>query len=227
MVSVIIPAHNAALFLSDAIESVLQQTRPAAEIIVVDDGSTDGTRIIAESFMPHIRYFHQPQAGIGAARNRGIEAAHGSYLAFLDADDRWTQDKLAGQIPVLDENPEIDGVFGMVQQVSDEEWKIKLAEPEAGGEQKSAGLLPGAMLIRRSAFLQVGYFSTDVKLGEFVDWYLRAQERGLKFSKSPELVLWRRIHQTNSGIIYQADRTDYLKIIKRTIDRRRLSKHDL
>src|SRR3954464_12045254 len=99
-VSVVIPAYNAQEFLGRAILSALVQTVPPHEIIVVDDGSTDGTREIAESFGPPVRLICQHQDGASAARNRAIRAATAPLIAFLDADDEWLPKKLEQQLPL-------------------------------------------------------------------------------------------------------------------------------
>ncbi|MGH8558757.1 MAG: glycosyltransferase, partial [Methylococcales bacterium] len=93
LISVIIPAYNAAKYLVESINSVVTQSYSPFEIIVVDDGSKDATAQIAAQFGTQIRYFRQDNAGAGAARNRGVEMAHGHWLAFLDADDVWEPDK--------------------------------------------------------------------------------------------------------------------------------------
>jgi glycosyltransferase involved in cell wall biosynthesis len=88
-VSVVIPAYNAARFISDAIDSVLSQSFKPAEIIVVDDGSTDGTGSIVEGYRDKVRYIYQANAGPATARNRGVREARGEWIAFLDSDDYW------------------------------------------------------------------------------------------------------------------------------------------
>jgi glycosyltransferase involved in cell wall biosynthesis len=100
-ISVVIPCYNAAHFLRATIESILRQTRPATEVIVVDDGSTDDSARIAASFGPPVRVIRQRNQGESAARNRGIEAATGDWVAFLDADDLWLPTKLARQAGVI------------------------------------------------------------------------------------------------------------------------------
>jgi len=100
-ISVIIPTYNAERYLPDAIDSVLAQTCPAGEIIVVDDGSSDGTPRVAERYGSRVRWLPQENQGSGAARNRGIEASRGELLAFLDADDLWVRDKLTWQVEAL------------------------------------------------------------------------------------------------------------------------------
>jgi glycosyltransferase involved in cell wall biosynthesis len=110
-IGVIIPAHNAEPFLRDAIESVLQQSIPL-ELIVVNDGSTDLAGSVIESYGEIVRGIHQDQRGPGAARNHGIQACRNEWIAFLDADDRWTPDKLSRQAGVLAARSDIDVVFG-------------------------------------------------------------------------------------------------------------------
>jgi glycosyltransferase involved in cell wall biosynthesis len=97
-VSVIIPAYNAAGFVSRAIESALAQTHPPLEILVIDDGSKDATSEVVARFAPPVRLLRQPNGGPAAARNHGAREARGEWLAFLDADDRWLPEKLAGQL---------------------------------------------------------------------------------------------------------------------------------
>ncbi|HKV36457.1 MAG TPA: glycosyltransferase family A protein, partial [Pyrinomonadaceae bacterium] len=115
LVSVIIPVFNGERFLREAVQSVLDQGDSSVEIIVVDDGSTDGTETVARS-LP-VRYLHQTNQGPAAARNRGIEHAQGSLLAFADADDLWPVNKLELQLPCLLRDPKIDIVLGRIQQV--------------------------------------------------------------------------------------------------------------
>ncbi len=105
-VSVIIPTYQRAGFVGQAIDSVLAQTYTDYEIIVVDDGSTDNTRDVLTGYGDRLRVIYQENRGAGAARNTGIRAAQGRYIAFLDDDDLWFPHKLERQIPILDANPE-------------------------------------------------------------------------------------------------------------------------
>src|SRR3989338_5449563 len=106
-VSVIIPAYNAASFVGEAIESVLTQTVRPAEIIVVNDGSTDETEQALRPYRAALTYIAQPNRGVPAARNSGIQVATGDVLAFLDADDTWSADKLARQVEFLRRHPDV------------------------------------------------------------------------------------------------------------------------
>jgi len=109
--SVIIAAYNYGRFLGECLESALGQTRAPLEVIVVDDGSTDDTPQVVAVFGDRVRYLRQRNAGPAAARNRGIEAARGDYLAFLDADDTWPPDSLERRAAALDRHPEVGLVF--------------------------------------------------------------------------------------------------------------------
>jgi glycosyltransferase involved in cell wall biosynthesis len=106
-ISVVIPAYNAGLFIERAVLSVLAQSRPADEIIVVDDGSRDNTADVVGRFSDKVKLIRQANAGVSAARNAGIHAATGDWIAFLDADDQWLPDYLKTQIELLNRNPHL------------------------------------------------------------------------------------------------------------------------
>ena len=106
-ISAVIPAYNCEEYIARAIESVLEQTHPVDEIIVVDDGSTDTTAEIIKSYGERIRYVHQDNAGECGARNTGVQVAASSWVAFLDADDQWLPDKIELQVKCLQQNPAI------------------------------------------------------------------------------------------------------------------------
>jgi glycosyltransferase involved in cell wall biosynthesis len=221
LVSVVIPVFNGERYLAEAIASVLAQSHRSLEVIVVDDGSTDGSAAVARRFEPSIRYAFQPNAGLSAARNRGIELAHGTLLAFLDADDVWTEYKLARQMAALERDSTLEAVFGHAQQFVSPELS---ARPSARVPQTRTvlpGYVAGTLLIRRAALLRAGLFDTRLKLGEFMEWYLRAREAGLKSILLPDVVLRRRWHDDNMGIRDRAFRSDYARILKAALDRRR------
>ncbi len=116
LISVIIPVFNTEKYLAKAIESVLSQTLKPNEIIVVDDGSTDKSIEVARQFEPPVRIISQANKGVGSARNVGTQAASCDFLAFLDADDFWTENKLEIQLSYLENNPKTDMIFGYVEQ---------------------------------------------------------------------------------------------------------------
>lgn len=222
LISVIIPVYNCDRYLSEAIKSVLNQTYKPLEIIIVDDGSTDKSAEIAKSFGDVIRYEFQSNSGLGATRNKGVELAKGDYLTFLDADDLWTENKLQLQIEAFNHNATLDMVFGNVQQFISPELLEELKAKIDLSLEFFKGYLAGTMMIKKESFNRVGYFSNNWELGEFIDWYLKAQEKKLQTLILPEILLKRRIHDTNMGIKKKDKLQDYVKIIKVSLDRKEL-----
>jgi glycosyltransferase involved in cell wall biosynthesis len=221
LVSVMIGAYNAAPYLGEAIESVLGQDYEPLELIVVDDGSTDGTADVARSFT-QAKLIQQENGGNGAARNRAVENASGKLYAFLDADDRFTPGKLSLQKAALDADPGLDMVFGHVREFFspelDEETRAGLRPPAPEAMPWTA---PNLMLVRRESFERVGPFTTAVRVGVTVDWFARAQEAGLRHTILPEVVLERRLHTQNNGLRESASRSQYLEVIRQAMERRR------
>jgi len=115
-VSVIIPVYNGEFYLAEALESVLSQSFPPSEIVVVDDGSTDCSPATAKRYDSEIRYLYQKNMGTAVARNRGIKEARGNFFAFLDQDDVWEPQKLEMQVNAFQNDSGLDIVFGHVQQ---------------------------------------------------------------------------------------------------------------
>jgi glycosyltransferase involved in cell wall biosynthesis len=221
LVSVIVPAYNAEPYLADALESVFAQDYPDLDVIVVDDGSDDDTAGVAERRGTRVRLFRQPNRGAGAARNAGIDAARGSFVAFLDADDLWVDGRLAAQLAVANADAAVDFVFGHVEQfVSPEVAAADAARVECP-EGSVPGYTVGALLARAQSLRQVGRFREDVRVGEFIDWYARAADLGMRSEMLPVTVLRRRIHSTNLGIRRRDAAGDYAVVLKAALDRRR------
>jgi glycosyltransferase involved in cell wall biosynthesis len=199
-VSVIIPTYNYGRFIADAIESVLRQTLPPAEILVVDDGSTDDTREIIKSFGDEVRYLYQSNAGVCAARNRGAAESRGDLICFIDADDTMVPESIEKQVAKFAE----DGV-GLVHcglRLVDHETSETIELQLEGGEDGVADNLllwegpviagPGAIIVSREAFFAVGGFDTEMKVGE--DWdfcYRVARKFKVRFVAEP-LVIYRQ-----------------------------------
>jgi glycosyltransferase involved in cell wall biosynthesis len=222
LVSVMIGVYNAEPYLAEAIDSVFAQTYRPLELIVVDDGSDDGSAAVAQSYGDALTYVHQDNKGNGGARNTAVEQASGEYFAFLDADDRFVPDKLDWQMAALDADPTLDIAFGHVAEfVSpelDEETRRGIRPP---APEPAPWMAPNLMLIRRESFLRVGKFSESVRVGVTVDWYARAAEAGLKHLILPQVVLERRLHTQNNGLRERDSRSQYLHVLKAALDRRR------
>ena len=220
-VSVVIPVYNCAKYLGEAIESVLKQTEPPYEIVVLDDGSTDETSTVASSFGNRIRYFWQENRGLSSARNAGQAMAQGMYTAFLDSDDLWLPNKLALQRSALDRSPETAMVFGHLEQFTSPDLSADEARSIKIKEGATPGWLASTVMVRRSAFEQIGPFDETIKYGELVDWYARAQDQNFSAVMLPELVARRRIHASNMGRKSLEARRDYARTMKIILDRRR------
>ncbi len=223
LTSVIIPVYNCDRYLPEAIESVLNQTYQQFEIIVVDDGSTDKTAQIATIFSDKIRYVYQENSGPSTARNTGIKIAKGEIITFLDADDLWSQNKLQLQLAYLGENPSQEVVIGCTQfmqlTLGDERQKFaEIGEPRIF-------LNLGSAIFRKSVFEQVGLFDETLRYSEDVDWFNRARESAIAILMHQEVVLFYRQHEQNMTRNKVANELNVLKVLKRSLDRRR-SKND-
>jgi glycosyltransferase involved in cell wall biosynthesis len=218
----VIPARDREAYLGEAIESVLAQHHPSLEIVVVDDGSTDGTAGIASSYS-EVRCIRRDHGGPAAARNTGVEHARGDLLAFLDSDDRWLPNKLERQLAALAKRPEVNIVLGHVRQFISPELSAEVRSRLDCSERPVPGYCCGAMLIPESVFERVGGFDQTLRVGEFIDWYARAEEAGITVLMVPDVVLERRLHAGHLGQEGADVRRDIARLLKARLDRRRAS----
>ena len=194
-ISVIIPAFNAERTLAEALTSVLMQERPAKEIIVVDDGSTDTTSAIAAN-TPGVRSVRQANAGTAAALNTGIALATGSILGFLDADDLWSRDTVASHLDNLDKHPSADASVGWFSEFI----CPSVSEPDARRfrpREPQIGWLSGSTFVRSESFSRVGKFDNEAREWPWIDWAHRAKLLGLVFVPLETVVLQRRLHPSS------------------------------
>lgn len=210
MISVVVPAYNARAFLREALTSVFSAQVQPLEVIVVDDGSTDGTAEVTLDFP--VRCVRTEHRGVSAARNLGLATATGEFLTWLDADDRWPTERLEAQLQALCADSTLDVVYGHVQQFTVKEGVEVLVGPARPGR------LPGSMLIRRDTFLRVGGFDEGLHIGEFMDWLVRARAQNLREAMLERTCLERRIHQDNLGIRERAHLSDYLRVAHRSLN---------
>ena len=204
-VSVIIPTYNSAKYLLPAIDSILNQTYTDYEIIVIDDGSTDNTYEIIKPYLEQVRYIQQENQGVSAARNRGLNLARGELIAFLDADDLFLPHKLAEQVAVFDQQPDIGIVnsgFRIIKEdgevVTDiERWKeIPDLTPEVWLLHKP--VLPSAMMFRREWFDKVGGFDRRFFSCEDVEITLRMVINGCQAVWLPQVTVCYRRHDRSA-----------------------------
>ncbi len=146
--------------------------------------------------------------------------ARGAVLAFLDADDLWTPQSLARRLSTLSADPELDMAAGHVQQFHSPELDENFTRTIRCSAEPVPGYVMGALLIRKDAFLRVGWFDEGVPAAQGVDWFVRAMEAGLCLRLLPEVVLCRRLHRTNHSHL-QIQLKLYPHILKASLDRRR------
>lgn len=218
-VSVIIPVRDGERYVGEAIESVLAQTVRPLEVVVADDGSHDRSVEVVEGFGPPVICLRGEAEGIGAVLNRGLGRAGAPYLAFLDADDLWLPGKLEAQLAALEADPGLDLVFGHVEQFVSPELDAAERTRIHCPPGSQPGVFKGTMLIRRAAFERVGAFSNELPPTDFVDWYARALDAGLRSLMLPVTVARRRLHGANTG--RSVDRANYARIMRAIMERRR------
>ena len=219
-VSVVIPCYNAAKYVRDSIQSVLDQGHDNLEILVTDDGSSDDSARVIQAFGDRVDYVWQENGGICAARNNSLRRVTGEYVAFLDADDLWAADSLSVRLSYLSQHPDIDLVFGVVEAFLSED----VSQEEAAKSRLpdvQTGRLAGSVLCRAESFFRVGYFDERLRLGETFDWLLRAKDAGLTEQELNHLVLLRRVHDTNTVKQDKEINQQYLQALRQSLARRK------
>lgn len=224
LVSCVVPTFNAARYLDQALDSILGQSHPELDVLVVDDGSEDDTLTIASARGPQVRIVTQERLGPAATRNRGVLEARGAFVAFLDPDDLWHPDKLRRQLQSFADDPDLDLCLSYARL----QWEPALAtEVErlrdlSRATQPVPGFATTTLLARRGAFETVGLFDTSLWFADAVDWFLRAEAAGLKRLLLDEALTTHRMHGSNLTRRRSADsRSEFLGVVKRWADRRR------
>jgi len=223
LISCIVPIFNGERYVREALESILAQTHRPLEIIVADDGSTDGTAAIVVGFGEQVRYVKQGNKGPATARNLGLSLAKGDFVAFLDADDLWHPEKLERQLARFQDRPELDYCVTHAQNF----WVAEMAgEAKKYERHRISGSLPGyvtgTLMARRALFETVGLFDPALGHGDSTDWFLRASERGTVMELLSDVLLYRRLHPANRSRVRAANsRDEYLRLLKLSLDRKR------
>ena len=212
--TVIIPLYNTEKYIEEAIQSLIKQTYPIDQIIVIDDGSTDQGASIVKKY-PEVELIQQKNQGLKKTLNVGLMHAKGEYIGFLDADDRWSTNKLALQLEILNKQADVDLVFGNslhFKMVADKEKFIAILK----GKNLTCGLY------RKSVFDKIGLFTDQEQLHNFLEFLDRVHAYSLKYIEINDVIYERRIHETNMGIVEkQRQRDQYLATLKASLDRRR------
>lgn len=203
-VSIIIPTLNRARFISGAIESVLAQTYPSWELLIVDNGSTDETESIARSFATkdsRVHYLQENRKGVSRARNLALKTARGEYIAFLDDDDLYLPSKLQLQVSFMDAHPETGFVYGQIEIVNSKD-ELQWVDPKKPVLTyrdlfEESGIRIQSVMCRRSCFDAVGGFDEGLTMGEDYDLWLRmAAVYSFEFMAVPLVRM--RFHESNT-----------------------------
>jgi glycosyltransferase involved in cell wall biosynthesis len=221
-VSVIVPVYNGEHYLAAALDSVVGQNYRPLELIVVDDGSTDRSADIARSY-EGVCYVYQPNQGHGPARNAGIAAALGEFIAFLDADDVWAPDKLRLQAGYLLAHPEVGCVICHMHAALEPgmEWPAHLNRDYYGTDP--VAYVPSAILARRAVFDRIGGFDGRYRHGDDSDWFFRARDAGVQVAELPDCLLTRRIHAANQSHGTRDLTAELLRVTRASVNRKQRS----
>ncbi len=212
-ISVIIPLYNGAKYIQQALESVFQQTYNNYEIIIIDDGSTDESKQVLESYLDKVKYIYQNNQGVAAARNKGLEVATGEYIAFLDQDDYFLPEKLESQVAKLEKRKNLGLVISGWQIVNEEGEGKSAVQPWLNLPQLDTEeliiykpVLLSAMLFRRNWLEKVGKFETNLYQTYDVELVLRLAAQGCRADWVRKALVCYRQHENNvsKNIIAQA-----------------------
>lgn len=221
LVSVVIPSYNYGRFVTQAVDSALAQRYPHVEIVVVDDGSTDDTRQRLAPYGDRVRYMYQQNQGLSAARNTGIRAARGQWIALLDADDAWHPRKLELQMHCLASQPAIDllGTGAIIEQAAC--WPALDAPPCPAVEELSPEELvirshfaPSSVVARKRCLEEVGLFDPALRCVEDRDLWVRFGSR-FRVARLPLPLLWYRLHATSLSTQAARMEENELRVIRR------------
>ena len=197
LLSVIVPVHDGERFLAEALDSVLGQDYEPLEVIVVDDGSTDGSSAIAQA--RGVRYFVQPNRGPGAARNAGIAAARGELVAFVDQDDVWLPGKARTQVDLLLARPEVGLVYTRMEVFVEPGAPLPDWTPADWLDEPPVGYCPSTLMARRDVFDVVGDFDPEYVAFSDGEWFMRVRRAGIQTHVLDDVTVRYRIHGDNQS----------------------------
>jgi glycosyltransferase involved in cell wall biosynthesis len=218
-VGVVVPTRDAVTHVGRALASVLSQEPPPTDVVVVDAGSTDGTRDVVAA-TAGVRLIHQCGVGLGAARNQGVAAVAGDLVAFCDADDRWVPGALAVRMRHLVAFPTCDAVIGAV--VMEPIDGSEPPQPQIGrlGELLP-GYTPGALMVRRGTLERIGPFSEHLTIGTDSDWFVRLVQSRLRCDRLDQVVLHKAARAGSLSTDVMAYRRELLMVARSYVEHRR------
>lgn len=220
LVSVIIPVYNGEPYLAGAIDSVLNQTYQPIQLILVNDGSTDGSRSIMERY-PAATIIDQPNQGVAVARNTGLAAADGDMIALLDQDDVWLPHKLARQVDYLMQHPDMGYVLAYCDTFHNDDTPLPQWVRPSNLATDQPAYLVGLLLARRWVFDKVGNFDSAYRNANDSDWFTRASDMQIPMAILPEILLRKRIHTDNESRHVKMTQQELLTVMRNSVKRKR------
>jgi glycosyltransferase involved in cell wall biosynthesis len=204
-VSVVVPAYNQAHYLPQTLDSIRAQSYADYEIVLVDDGSTDETPAVVRRYAATVRYIHQSNQGLAAARNTGIRAARGRYVALLDSDDAWAPDYLAKMMALAQQDSKTAVFYCGVSYIDEngrglpQRGSSRVVPPEQMYSTllRANFLVPSTILMRREAALAIGLFDPNFRRLQDWEMWLRLLRRGYSFRGIPDQLVRYRIHDSS------------------------------
>lgn len=219
-VSAIIVVKNGEAYLAEAIESILKQSLPPNEILVIDGKSTDESAKIAKSY-PKVTLIEQMGSGLADARNFGIEQASGELIAFLDSDDYWHPEKLQTQVARFSDSPEIQYSFSNVKLFLEPGCELRKGYDWYFLNEEQIGRTPGTLVVRKSLFDQVGKFDPMYKIACDVEWFTRVKDYQIKSVFVSQILLYKRLHYLNLSGNVDINRREILDVIRKSVERKK------
>lgn len=219
LIDVIVAVYNGEKFIEEAITSIQKQTYSHLNILIADDGSEDQTVERVREMMKddlRIKLLTLPHRGVSATLNDAIESSSAPYIAFLDADDLWHEDKLEKQMNALDEN-QVAICFCMIQEF--ESLDLNLKQTHRSRPEPLKGYSKTTFLGKRSLFETFGLFKKEIAIGDFVEWFSRVERSNIAYKMLDEVLALRRIHENNTT--KTAPKSAFLSILKTHLDEKR------
>jgi glycosyltransferase involved in cell wall biosynthesis len=218
-VAVVVAVRDGERYLAETLDSILAQHPAPDDVVVVDDGSEDGTLEVLRRAPVGVRVLRQGRRGLGSALNRGISSTDADVVGFCDADDLWTLGKLAYQLAALADDPTVDGVGGLVEQFASPDLPDISNRVRVDTTPIAAPLL-AALLVRRATLASLGGFDEQID-NPNIDWISRARTSGYRFATVDHVVLRRRIHDANWSLINaEKSRASLLRVARHDRERR-------
>lgn len=215
LLSVIIPVYNGVEYLEEALLSVINQTYQPLEIILIDDGSTDNPKVVADKFS-EVKYFYQEHGGLPKARNYGIEKAKGEFIGFHDADDICYLDRFEKQMNLLIENPNVGVCFTQIQNFVQENQNVREELRTEELLKPRMGFISSAV-IRRNTFDTTGVFNEKFIHAEDMEWLIRAQDKAVVCAVVNEVLIKRRLHEKNNSADIKTEHQYLMQALRNSI----------